>query len=320
MRTRKSTGDRSREVAATTATPNTYLIHNQLPVGLSMYKSNQSDGSELGSACMNIQAYSSAEIPAEDGLTLNFLFAGSGSYVAQFCNLQPVQGQLVLEVKPTCLVLPNSIGEPPIPDPIAPVSRPNRPGQPPTDNSVVIPQNSSPILVGVARDETGKIITQEHYWALCTDSYSLGPGERIEQSYISTTGMSQTSSSFQTVSAEASTSASAGWGPVSASVSASLSTTMGRQQQITFDTQTTTSVLQIIDNLGKETGVVVYRWQLMERITWWSEEAFNIPCPPQAMLATITSGQRPEIPIGVRTSGEVVNLGTGRILRAAAKD
>lgn len=300
------------------------LVENDLPIPITLFVSTSRD--QMGREVAVLTPNWLIGIPVATDEVLNLISTLSGAFVCQFADFQPGTEWKEHHVRAADLTQAGAIGEPPFPDAIGPVATPNVPGQPLTDRSVVVPENSSPVLVGVGVDGQGQVLTREQYWALTNDSYALAPRERVEQSYLTTTGMAQTSSSFETVQATASTSASAGWGPISASVSASMSASMGRQQQVTFNTQTTTSVLQLLDNSDQESGLVVYRWQLVERITWWRAGSMSagldpddMQIRPADMLATITSGRQPIIPIGLRVDGDVVNLATGRILRRAAR-
>jgi len=168
---------------------------------------------------------------------------------------------------------------------------PNALGTPPRSTDVrVVPGSSPRVLVGCgkpeSRDARGAAITREQYWQLSGDSYSLAPGESRTISYTETTGMESTTSRQDTLAASLGVSASAGWGPISASVSASLSASSTTFQQVTLSSETTTFVSRTVENRASDVELVLV-WQLIDVVTVF--DAAGVP------LASTISAVNPAI-------------------------
>ncbi|MFI6417440.1 hypothetical protein ACIBG6_08505 [Streptomyces sp. NPDC050842] len=172
------------------------------------------------------------------------------------------------------LLDPNGIGEIPFPT-----------------RDVVIPPDGARILVGAGRIPLyGHRVTREQFWKRMPDSYSLAPGESRTVSYTVTSGMEDTSSDSETVNDSVGASASIGWGPFSASVSASLSQTSSTTQQVTVSTQTSSSVSTTYDNMTGVTPVMLLFWQLTDVLT-----VFDANGKP---LSSVISGKQPPVVSG----------------------
>jgi hypothetical protein len=169
------------------------------------------------------------------------------------------------------LLAPNDIGRYPVPA-----------------NTILIPQDSERRTVGAGLLPTGQVVVREQYWHRMPESYSLAPAETKVVSLTTTSGMERTSSQLETVAASLNISASAGWGVVSASVSASLSKNSTTFQQVTITEQSVASSSDQLEN--KETTPVMYlKWQLTEALTF-----FDAKGP----VACIELGQDPVLVAG----------------------
>ncbi|PTQ74273.1 hypothetical protein [Pseudomonas sp. GV071] len=203
--------------------------------------------------------------------------AYSGGFV---CVFQANESGSNLEINTELLLEPNAIG--PIPQPNA---------------TQVIPPDSQCVVVGcgVAGPNNAVAVVREQYWRRLPDSYTIAPGQSKTISFTTVEGMQSTSSSQVTIAAQIGTSASAGWGPVSASVSASLSASSTTFQQLTLSSETTSYVSETLtgmtanssDGSGPTTQMYLY-WQLMDII--------NIVDPSSNLvLGSIVSGAKPVV-------------------------
>src|SRR5262249_13596112 len=135
---------------------------------------------------------------------------------------------------------------------------------------IIIPNDSPSILVGYghAKDKSGKdtYLTRSQFWKRSGDSISLAPGETVATSYTSTTGIQETSSTTETVATSLNASVSAGWGPVSASISAGLNTSNTSFQQY-VSTQTDTSFESRTYAPDPNSTRMIFRWQLYDVVS-----------------------------------------------------
>jgi hypothetical protein len=149
-----------------------------------------------------------------------------------------------------------------------------------------IPPDSPRVLVGVGVLANGNTVTREQFWRLAPDSYTLAPGEKVTDSLTLVSGMETTSSREATIEAALDMSVSGGWGPVSAALSASLSTSSTTFQQVTVNQQTTNFKSIERDNTGDE----VVTW-----LVWQLTEVLTISDPTGAVLASIVSAMQPPV-------------------------
>jgi len=168
------------------------------------------------------------------------------------------------------LTLPNDIGELP---------KPTR--------TRLIPPNSTLVLVGCGTMPNGNIVLREQYWLRQPDSFSLAAGESKTSSISISRGLQETSSDTETVAASLGVSGSAGWGPISASVSASINASATFSQQVSVSEQTTAYESKTFTN-QLETSVMFLSWQLVDVITVY-DPAQGVP------VATMSSSEPPGI-------------------------
>ena len=135
----------------------------------------------------------------------------------------------------------------------------------PTSDSP-IPTDSPRVLVSCGLLPNGNPITREQFWSREADSYMLAAGEKRVVSFTESSGMEQTTSDQTTVAASVGVSASAGWGPISASVSSSLSKTSTTFQQVTVKTQQTRYESVELEN-KTDASRLFLKWALTDVIT-----------------------------------------------------
>ncbi|MER5988778.1 hypothetical protein [Streptomyces sp. NPDC001787] len=184
-----------------------------------------------------------------------FLNAYSGAFVTvmqvQSATYSPESGRNWLIANPSYLVDPSDIG--PVPEPNA---------------SVVIPPDSPRVVVGSGPlNETGNTVVREQYWQRLPDSYSIAAGARRTISYSTTSGMESTTSEQTTLAASVTGSTTAGWGPVSATLTASLSDNSTNFQQTSTTVERTAFVSQTYDNTDNLASRIVFYWQLTNVLT-----------------------------------------------------
>lgn len=153
------------------------------------------------------------------------------------------------DVTTSLLVRPNDIGRFPVPN-----------------DDILIPTDSPLVLVGCGTAPNGNPVTREQFWKRSSDSYMLAPNEKHTVGFSTTNGMQTTTSSEQTISTSLGMSSSFGWGPISASVSASLSTSSRHLQQVTVSSETTRYETVELSNTGDKPQMYL-KWQLTDVIT-----------------------------------------------------
>ena len=225
--------------------------------------------------------YYAVNTVATGGLINVFEF-GSGQPGPQF-NLDHSQ-----------LNVPNDIG--PVPIPTSEVVSPPPPKEPPrtlTNSTIVIPPDSPRVVVGcgtaVGDNGSTNFVIREQFWDRQGDSVCLAGHESRTVSYTTMQGKQETSSHTDTIAKNVNASVNAGWGPVSASLSASLSTNSTSFQQVTVTEQTTTYVSHTIVNPHEE-PVAYYRWQLMDVITVFDSDGKS--------LSSVIMAESPNIVMG----------------------
>jgi hypothetical protein len=193
--------------------------------------------------------------------------ASSGALV---CALDaPKTVVTVHTIDAAMLTSPNDIGPFPAPSP-----------------SMLIPVDSPSVLVGCGVVAGGNIVTREQYWHRTSESFALAPKQTHTIGFSSTRGMQETTSEQSTVATSLGLSASAGWGPISASVSASLSATSTSFQQVTVTEETTHYETIVLSNPSDKTQYFL-KWQLMDVVTVFDKGNQRTP------LASIVLAQAP---------------------------
>jgi hypothetical protein len=142
----------------------------------------------------------------------------------------------------------------------------------------------------------GWFVTREQFWSLDADSYMLLPGEKRTVSLTESSGMEHTTSSQESVAESLGVSASGGWGPISASVSSSLSSTSSTSDQLTIKSQETRYVSVELNN-KTDKDMMYLRWNLMDVITIYSCDGDDFS-PSSAISSKISPAILEEFDIG----------------------
>lgn len=191
--------------------------------------------------------------------------AVTGSFIAVF---QVLSNTSSITITNSVLTPPNNIGMYPSPN-----------------ANVLIPPDSPRVLVGWGTLGNKNIVLREQYWERMPDSYALAPAETRTYSTTVTSGRQSTSSTTSDMTASLGLSASAGWGPVSASISSSLSASTSSFQQVTVTEQTTSYLSDTLTNPNDDDSAMYLKWQLTDVITVISNDG--------TPLSSIIMGEAP---------------------------
>lgn len=214
------------------------------------------------------------------------------------------------------LNVPNDIG--PIPIPTSSVAEAPVEPQPPQKrdgSTVIVPPDGASVLVGFGRADNGAVVLREQYWALQNDSLCLAGNETRTVSYTVTSGMQAGSSTDEEVAKSLGVSAGGGWGPVRASVNASLNRNTRLSQQVSVNQETTSSVSDSIHNPSVD-PVAYIRWQMTDVITVLDAKGIMpVSSVAQGLNPTIVMGpywvspkQRPPLPEGEESTAARLGL------------
>lgn len=217
--------------------------------------------------------------------------AFSGAFVCLLYNTTTPSGKAPpIIIGPANLVPPNLIGRHPGPN-----------------TNMPIPPDSPRVLVGVGATPTSpaNVITREQFWQRMGDSYTMAPGTKRVVSTTLVSGMQNTSSHEESMSKSLGLSSSFGWGPVSASLSANLSSSSSSMQQVTISTESTQYESLELHNQSTTDTQLILRWQLVDVMTIYQTvtppatlETPSFPPPangPGGMtpVTTVSLGQSP---------------------------
>ncbi len=204
------------------------------------------DGTVRRDATIHVEAgkkksFDPKNVP-KPGQKLRVLFTEGGSLVF---HKKIKKGDSTYRVTANSLKAPNDLPEPTFNDP------------------------GSMYLVGQGLDSNHNIITRERWWELSPASVDLLPNESRSWTMTFYEGVEESQSSLKSMSSELSTSSSAGWGPVSASLTASLSASSSTQETISLSTQTTETETRNLLNTNQTQVMSARSYQMYERITIW---------------------------------------------------
>ncbi|MFI7135992.1 hypothetical protein ACIBQ1_60835 [Nonomuraea sp. NPDC050153] len=147
------------------------------------------------------------------------------------------------------------------------LTRPNCIGPyPKPTKTTLIPPDSPRILVACGTTDKNKVVVREQFWKRAAESHTLTPKQTHTIGFSVTSGLEETTSSQQSIAAQLGLSASAGWGPISASVSASLSMNSTTFQQVTITQQDTRYETIVLTNTTDRVQTLL-KWQLTDVIT-----------------------------------------------------
>lgn len=184
------------------------------------------------------------------------------------------------------------------------LTAPNSLPYPVPDQFCPIPGDSPRVLVAAGQAGGGAVVVREQYWHLTSESFVLAPHATHTISQTRTSGRLETTSEQTDVSASLGLSASGGWGPVSASVSATLSQDSSTSQQFTVSS-TDTRFEEITHTNATDSPLTYLVWQLIDQILVIGEpaDATVAAKTPLAILANIASAQTPTLVAGPYSSG-----------------
>jgi hypothetical protein len=259
------------------------IINNQLPIAFYIYQYSSTAGmlpvvdsdNNPVLVAANATGDSAPTVSLQQGVWYVARTAFSGSCAGIFYLSD--DSSTTLDVSASALPLPNAIGPYPTPTTVSP-----------------IPLDSPLILVGCAKLENGNVICREQYWARGADSYVLPPGTKRTVSTTLTTGIQKISSHQTDVSTALGFSASAGWGPISASISGSLSTNASTFQQLILSSETTQYESLELKN-ESDVGQLYLKWQLTDVVTILGPD-------PQTLGTAVTPGPK-TLPLPPSTPG-----------------
>ena len=190
---------------------------------------------------------------AKDGETIIIQSRTTGAFVTAFvCDSKSKD----VVIGPESMTVPGQIGPIPKPSTAAPV---------PSDGLNVVVGSGS-VTMGVESGKTiNNTVIRSQYWQRMPDSFSLFPQQKEEISITTSTGMQNESSTSEQIAESINAHAGVGWGPVSAGLSASLSTHSSSLQQITVKEQTQTFRSKIYENTD-DNKQMYFVWQLTEEV------------------------------------------------------
>ncbi|MEU9702872.1 hypothetical protein [Streptomyces sp. NPDC047981] len=189
--------------------------------------------------------------PLDFGSYFVFVNRYSGAFALVFpaMNAQPDGPNWNITIDCSCLLDPNDIGIPPTPNAY-----------------VIVPPDSPRVVVGCGV-VNGNTVAREQYWRRLPQSYSIAKGEVRTESYTTSSGIEATSSQQADLATSVGVSASAGWGPISTSLSASVSAGSSTFQQVTTNTQSTSFLSESFDNTAGESAQMYLYWGLTNVVT-----------------------------------------------------
>jgi hypothetical protein len=234
----------------------TWQLTMEIPVAVMVYLVS-ADGRRYVSAKMpggSVKTPRSTDVnaPTADLLTYVLVEATSGAFIA---GINAQVGDTV------------TIG----PDSLRPVNSPGLPSGPgelptPSNSGSPLPADSPPVLVaaGVV-GANGNILARTQHWQKSDDSYSLPGCSSLTVSFTQSSGITQSSSTMEQLSTQVGFSATVGWGPISSSISASMSQSSSSTQDVSVSETSEATVIREFNN-RTTVPMVVYQWQLVDRI------------------------------------------------------
>ncbi|HET9650035.1 MAG TPA: hypothetical protein VFP34_17645 [Microlunatus sp.] len=201
-----------------------------------------------GADGMTVKASTSAPVTSwYAGGYLVALASATGSFVCLLGPL-PTAGMTSLSITSDLLLQPNGIGPMPTPS-----------------DGVVVPPDSPRVLVGCGV-RAGIPVVREQFWHRTSDSTPLAANEVMTYSTTVTNGVQDTTSSEDQLSTSIGLSGSGGWGPISATLSSTLSMSSSTFQQVVTTSESTTYNMSTINNNPGESSFLLY-WQLTDIVS-----------------------------------------------------
>jgi hypothetical protein len=203
-------------------------------------------------AVLTLMINSATNLQANDNEAFVITDSVTNAFVGAFQI--PVGGETEIQIDDGYLTTPNDLGPPPQPV----LSDPE---------PLYIPQDSYPILVGYGTIDTTTYpaLRRQQYWHRSNESYGLGQGESMTIATTTTTGIQSSSSHIESVATSLGVSASAGWGPISTSVTASLNTSTTTQQSMTISETNSTYITSTMSNT-QQADIMVVHWNIIDAV------------------------------------------------------
>ena len=183
---------------------------------------------------------------------------------------------------------------------LQPVNNPGLPENPgirptPDNSGSPLPADSPPILVGAGWLDSGHIVVRSQFWRKSDDSTSLPGCSSLNVTTSQVNGLTTSSSEMEETAKQVGATASAGWGPISASISASMSRSSSTSSEVTITEETEATLVRELRN-ETTVGEIVLFWQLIDQ--------YAIQAPNFKLKAMIETAIPPSIPVASDTSGD----------------
>lgn len=275
--------------------------------------------------------YPGCTIPASETATpmsgyVVLTVPGTGGLIGVIAYPSSAGDDAAFTVDDNMVSTPNDIGPIPVPTYCPPVPADNPPNPPlgiyppgtrVPNSATIIPGDSPRVMVGCGVAPNGNLITREQYWQRQGDSICLAGNEKRTVSFTLVSGTQRVSSRADEVAGNVSSSVKGGWGPVSASISASLSTNSKTFQQVTVTEESTTYISQTIKNPHKD-PIMYLRWQLVDVITIFelsadSSQRKTVMTP----VSSIVTAQSPVVVMGPYWISPPTGITQGALLPGA---
>lgn len=240
------------------AAPVTLKLLNDLPIFLNIYTQVNGQSVRKGRC---LPATFTPGKPDEwnpgsgevKGVTLPCVLIVTTATTGSLVTVLEVAETVPIHITYDHLTRPNALGSPPEPE----YDRPD---------PIFVPQNTARVVVGIGFVLPFHPIIREQYWQRLGDSFTLAPGEEITLTTTHSAGITSTSSTSETIAKTLGMDASAGWGPISLGINASLSSTSTNTQQVTIADEITTHESRTMRSTSDQ-PVVYFRWQVVDVIS-----------------------------------------------------
>lgn len=237
---------------------------NQFPISVTVYWLNflgarEPLGKPLAAASKDGKTTKAVRAKFCPGYKILFTATETGGFIGVFEVYSGMASQFLLNTSILCS--PGDIG---------PLPKPNA--------DILIPMDSPRVVVGCGRvlRNDDHVVLREQFWNRQNESFSLAPGQERRLDHTVFSGMQKETSTKAELATSLSTDANAGWGAISASVSASLSASGTFGHQITLNEETTSYCSESLKN-NSDIPATFFRWQLVDIITVFSSQSDKKP-------------------------------------------
>lgn len=262
------------------ATPLKIAVKNELKVGVTVFRLDANGDRDTLFFVPQIIDAGESRVMNPD---YNRIYAGQhfivldtvmGGFITAFtaeANMPPVV------VSNLVLTKPNDIG--PFPQPDFP--------------NVQVPPNGPRVIIAIgSATPNGSIPVRSQYWQRSADSMSLLPRMTRRVEHTVRSGKTETSSQETTMAASVGASASAGWGPISASINASLSMSSMTANSFTISQRGSYTVSDTYENEDPDHAEMIFVWQLVDEVSVFGAVSYS---PYQKVLSSLAVVQTPAL-------------------------